>query len=213
MHQKIFDCACALLALAIALGALIGMLLFAWHVEGATPWAEMKAADWGVWVGAIGTIATFIGTINLATNETRRRTRQENLAAEMHGVVLSSRLAHVEARLTASKKLLSKAMESEDLRAGLLKECHFQIAAIEDFPPEEVLPIAVFGGNTGAIVIRATAGLTALRHLSDMLGALAAAPDINRIKTMFEMVSDNLDMLNDAVQSLRSALQRSEFIS
>jgi len=44
-------------------------------------WELLSAADWGTWVGAIGTVATLIGTIWLATSERRERLRSErNLA-------------------------------------------------------------------------------------------------------------------------------------
>lgn len=168
---------------------------------------DLSKSDWASWVGAIGTVATLVGTIHLATAETRRRTRQERLAAELHGVVLSSRLAHVEARLIASRNILSQALEREDMRAGLLMEAHAQILAIDDFSPEEVLPVAVLKRTTGAIIVRSTAGLKALRHLSNMLAPLGAGLDGGRVETMIDMVSDNQEMLADAVLSLRDALK------
>jgi hypothetical protein len=192
----------------ITLSAVAGIFGYEW-----IHWRDWSPSDWGTWAGAIGTVATLVGTIHLATTETRRRTRQEKLAAELHGVILSSRLAHVEARLMASKSLLSRALEREDIRAGLLKECHAQISAIDEFTPEDVLPIGFFAGNTGQIIVRATAGLTALRHLSNMLGALAAAPDIERVETMLGMVTDNQEMLVDAVNSLRASLKRENVLS
>lgn len=77
MHQKILDWGLALLAFAIGLIALIGALLFAWHIEEATPWADMKAADWGVWAGALGTVATLAGTIWIATSADRKAKREQ----------------------------------------------------------------------------------------------------------------------------------------
>jgi hypothetical protein len=81
VQEKILGRAYVALIVAISLLALIGVLLFAWHVEEATPWAAMEAADWGVWVGGIGTVGTLVATIRLATeSERRRRQEQLNLA-------------------------------------------------------------------------------------------------------------------------------------
>jgi hypothetical protein len=40
-------------------------------------WSSLNAADWGTWVGSIGTVFTLIGTIWLATAEKRKQRRQE----------------------------------------------------------------------------------------------------------------------------------------
>ncbi|WP_288379795.1 hypothetical protein [uncultured Massilia sp.] len=76
MHQKILDWGVALLASAVGLLALIGVLLFAWHVENATPWKSMEAGDWGVWVGSIGTVGTLVGALRIATNADRKAERE-----------------------------------------------------------------------------------------------------------------------------------------
>jgi hypothetical protein len=44
-------------------------------------WPSMTISDWATWAGSIGTVATLVGTINLARQETRRRHRQEYDAA------------------------------------------------------------------------------------------------------------------------------------
>lgn len=50
---------------------------------------ELSKADWGTWVGSVGTVGTLIGTILLATSETRRRNKEafskaRIKASEMH---------------------------------------------------------------------------------------------------------------------------------
>jgi len=64
---------------------------------------DLSKSDWAAWVGAIGTVATLIGTIHLATAETRRRTRQERIAADMRGVSLGARFSYAGGRLIVAK--------------------------------------------------------------------------------------------------------------
>lgn len=81
MREKLLRWAEALLIFSICLLVFVAVLAFLWHFEKATPWSAMTAAEWGVWVGAIGTVATLVGTIWLATDALRtRRNEQLNLA-------------------------------------------------------------------------------------------------------------------------------------
>lgn len=43
----------------------------------------LSKADWGTWVGSIGTVGTLVGTIWLATTERRNRSRQEYALAQV----------------------------------------------------------------------------------------------------------------------------------
>lgn len=62
------------------------------------PSCHMGAAEWAYWVAAVGTVGAFIGTICLATAESRRRKKHEMAiarisAATLHPQVIN--LAHI----------------------------------------------------------------------------------------------------------------------
>ncbi|WP_313632498.1 hypothetical protein [Massilia timonae] len=99
MHQKIQDWGLALLTLAIGVLSFVAVLLFLWHIEGVTPWAEMGPGDWGVWVGSIGTLGALGGTIYLATNQNRERDRRERIAAELYAESILTRVQELTATI------------------------------------------------------------------------------------------------------------------
>lgn len=53
---------------------------------------DLSKADWATWVGSVGTIGTLIGTIWLATAETRRRQAQEIARGLIVAAALAPRL-------------------------------------------------------------------------------------------------------------------------
>ena len=77
MHEKIRRWAYTGMVASISILMLIAVLFFAFVMEEATPWREMRAADWGVWAGAVGTVATLAGTIWIATNTERKAKREQ----------------------------------------------------------------------------------------------------------------------------------------
>lgn len=55
-------------------------------------WSGLTASDWGTWIGAIGTVMTLVGTIHIATSETRRRNREEVTKANIVASALAPRV-------------------------------------------------------------------------------------------------------------------------
>jgi len=139
--QKIQEWAYTLLVVAICLLALIGVLLFAWHFEDATPWRRMSAGEWGVWVGSIGTVGALIGTIWLAT-EDRREARKH---AQDRAVLASAALT---IRLSLLADELQSAVESllDYATTKTAAEYKGHAKTIEDagtWSDEELLPLIV----------------------------------------------------------------------
>lgn len=58
-------------------------------------WSGLTASDWGVWVGGLGTVATLVGTIVLATANNRTTKRQEMDRAVVAAATLGPRLEKI----------------------------------------------------------------------------------------------------------------------
>jgi general stress protein CsbA len=77
---------------------------------------KMDASDWGTWVGAIGTVGTLIGTVILATAETRRRHREEMQLARISAAALLPRLIDAESCIKSVVRDLDGEAPSENFR-------------------------------------------------------------------------------------------------
>jgi hypothetical protein len=114
MQEKILKFAYACLVASISILILIAVLLFAWYAEEATPWTEMKASDWGVWVGGLGTIATLIGTIRIATSADRRQRREQLDSALITAAEVTLWIADLRRSIQSARKQLPLALNALD---------------------------------------------------------------------------------------------------
>ncbi len=65
------------------------------------PWCQMDMTIWAYWVGAVGTTGTLIGTIWLATEEKRERSRRElDLALVVCGGIIL-KIAEIQVKMVA----------------------------------------------------------------------------------------------------------------
>jgi hypothetical protein len=143
----------------LAIGGISGLVF--WGLA-----CDLSKSDWGTWVGSAGTVLTLVGTIYLATNETRRQHVRELRLAQLHAVYINARLLHVIARVQGIKKLLEHAASERDDRPDLLEECNRQILEIEHWGPEDALPFAAFEGNIAKAIVHLSAVLTTIRQLT-----------------------------------------------
>jgi hypothetical protein len=100
-------------------------LLFAVHqgintLVKAHNWQPLSASDWGTWAGAIGTVATLIGTIHLARTETRRRERSELLLAQLHAAGMLLRMERAHGIVVIAIAQLNHVMETTELPNAIL---------------------------------------------------------------------------------------------
>lgn len=149
----------------LVVGALliVGVItdLILWGLE-----SDLSKSDWGTWVGSIGTVLTLIGTIYLATSDTRRQHARELRLGQLHAVSISARLLHVVARIDGVKTLLEHVANQDPSRRDLLEECNFQVLEIEGWGPEDALPFAAFEGDIARAIVHLGAVLTAIRQLT-----------------------------------------------
>lgn len=84
------------------------------------PWDKMGVSEWAYWLGAVGTIGAMIGTIWLATTESRRRARAETRRAYLHAASFILRLSRAHALLKQACNQL-------------------KVYALTDHPPEAII--------------------------------------------------------------------------
>lgn len=147
--KKLFDWAGVLLAVTISLIAFVGLLLFLWHVEDATPWAKMGPADWGTWAGAIGTVATLAGTIWLATESNRQRRREQIDLALVSAAQFGLWTVAVQNALRSAHRVLVNTELTPDPRPVLM-ECGEIIAAAGIWTSNDLAPLVVIPNHAAA---------------------------------------------------------------
>lgn len=143
MRQKLYTLlAYSTLMLVVALGvtALVHEVVILWPAD------VQKAAEW---TGAIGTVGTLIGTIWLATAQTRRRDRDELLRAKLAGVGQMFRLAHAIRDITEVRNTL-QTLAICDLGGSHLMNCISKLSAIPLWTADELVPMIPLPGSTAA---------------------------------------------------------------
>jgi hypothetical protein len=151
--QKIQDWGVALLTFAIGLLVFIGVLLFAWHVEDATPWAAMSAGDWGVWVGSVGTVATLVMTIRLATESSRTQRREQLELALVTTAGMMVRLRNVLRGLAIAQDALSNPLKlPDDVRPTFLA-CFNKINETVLWNAQELTPMVTLPNQVSARLV------------------------------------------------------------
>lgn len=204
MHQKIQEWAYTFLVAAICLLALIGVLLFAWHFEDVTPWQRMTAAEWGVWVGSIGTIGALVGTIWLATSETRRRVRQEREAARLLSTSIKVRIAFTIGSLAGVADLLERMIKAKTFDRKTLQICHTQLEQVEDITVADTIPLIALNDHTATFVVSAATVVRGLQNIS-RIGLEHAQPHEleKHMRTLLEQTRSARKTVESAYNVLR----------
>jgi hypothetical protein len=96
---------------AIALSAATGLGAYE-----AIPWSSLTASDWGTWAGAIGTVATLVGTIWLATTAERRTRREELGKATVAAARMAVRIPVIQSSFSTVRSFLANTVFDGDPR-------------------------------------------------------------------------------------------------
>lgn len=78
-------------------------------------WGDKKAE----WVGALGTVAAFAGTIWIATSEARRRRRDERTRAQLQAAAMAYRITSVVLRIEELSRKLHEFFDLQDAEKSL----------------------------------------------------------------------------------------------
>ncbi|OEZ50318.1 hypothetical protein JAB1_14330 [Janthinobacterium sp. MP5059B] len=83
------------------------------------PWCKMDITVWAYWVAAVGTISTLLGTIWLATNESRHRRAEALSKAKLTALHIHMNLLHTESLAKGVLESLSNLRDFLDEHAAV----------------------------------------------------------------------------------------------
>lgn len=134
----------------IMLSAVSGLFGYEWIC-----WSKLSASDWGTWAGAIGTVATLIGTIWLATESGRAKRNEERDRAFVAASGLMLLFTKVRAALENATEHFS-----DPYFEGRGFEYAVQARLIEEagvWTEEQILPLIAIPNHVCAHLARARA--------------------------------------------------------
>lgn len=111
------------------------------------PWDKMGVAEWAYWFGAIGTIGAMIGTIWLATTESRRRARAETRRAHLYAASIILRLTRAHALLTQTCHQL-KVYALIDHSPDAILNVKQHLVKIDLWDVDDLIPLASLRGDS-----------------------------------------------------------------
>jgi hypothetical protein len=112
-------------------------------------WQPMTISDWGTWIGSIGTVGALIGTIWLATAETRRRDREAQDLATLAAAAILLKTA----RVTGAIKSLINTLGSElppGREADAYKICFNTLSMAERWTINDLVPLVPLSNHVAA---------------------------------------------------------------
>ncbi|WP_323141320.1 hypothetical protein [Massilia phyllosphaerae] len=131
----------------------------------------LNKSDWATWVGSIGTVLTFIGTIYLATAEARRREKHDLLLARLHGAAIATRIFNAHGSVVATANMLGFDGRIT-IDQAVIDFCLRKLTDLNLWSIEEITPLAPLPGNTAAELVKAAADIKAATQLIDAMAAL-----------------------------------------
>lgn len=166
------------------------------------------SGDAATWVGAIGAMLAFLGTILVATDQTR----QKNLESHNKAVLTVARLLpriHKFAQVIADIEQTTRDYESErrDIEYGRNKSL-IQMACT--WTPDEILPLIVLPNNVAYRLefIAATAPLISQKFSNDMQRAeIYGHPYNNRIDWHYDQVRSAVDEYCASLREIESSIK------
>ena len=147
---------------AIVLSAALGLCGYEW-----VNWSRLSASDWGTWIGAIGTVATLIGTIWIATSETRRQNKQAIDRAYVAAASLETRIIKVESVVICTLKYLQRS--SVYFGVHDYAKLALKLKQTDSWTDEEILPLIALPGHCSVRMVVIRAQITALARKMDSM--------------------------------------------
>lgn len=186
----------------IGIGLLAALSLFAIH-EGVNAfvalhnWPRLTIADWGTWVGGVGTVFTLGITIWLATEAERQRHRDELDLAIIAAAKFVLQVPRTQTALRAAIREIPKARSGSF--GPVYIDCANMISRAEIWTGEELKPLVRVPGNIAAklafISVRLKTCVAALHEASEKEG-LAMRDVITMEPILLRQLQSALDELN-----------------
>ena len=147
----------------------------------------LTKSDWGTWVGSVGTVATLIGTIWIATEAARQRRRDETDFAIIAAAEFTFRLHSMQDTLRGVIERLPSIRNGA--YGDIFKECCEQIQSAEIWRAEDLKPLVIIPGHLAANLafeatrIRAIASDLVAAKNSELL-TIAEVLEVERVLTL-----------------------------
>jgi len=151
-------------------------LLYALH-EGvnalvrAHNWQPMTISDWGTWVGSVGTVATLIGTIWLATATERQRKREQIDLAIIAAASMTTWITNLRSAIWIANQTLPGSLSAPDDARLALIDCISTIDRAGLWTREDLVPLVYLPHHAAArlasLSVQITSALAVLRRTSE----------------------------------------------
>ena len=184
----------AIMAIAAAIG------LAGYH---GVPWCKMDVTIWAYWVASIGTTGTLVGTIWLATSETRTRNARDLAIARITASALRPRVLEVEHICKNVCKMLteiSNEFPSREIDAKKICEVGIALGIVPMWNVRELMPLAALPSDCAERLAGAH-GLIATT--ASLLKNTQTAP--GKQDEIVKFIISNVVMLEIAIKFMHSA--------
>jgi hypothetical protein len=111
-------------------------------------WVGLTPSDWGTWAGAVGTVATLIWTVRLATAQTRQKTKDDPTLARLHASMVR-RLAHAQTVVADVCRMLDIGRQIQ-MGPEHCASMAGKLDSIDLWAVDELVPLVPLPSNTAA---------------------------------------------------------------
>lgn len=195
---------------AMGLILLVGSILILRWMLDFLDWARFAPGDLATWLGAIGTISAFFGTIYIARTETRRRERSERALAQLHAAAWIMRLIDAKAAMNHVIRILdAAALAPTDVTFAF--EGRSILDRITVWSVNDLIPLATLPDNTAKNLARAITHIEGMRKVFDNEIARAQQyTDESRqdvANTFAGSIRTTRDLIDSALTSCRNVVR------
>jgi hypothetical protein len=157
-------------------------------------WKTMTAGDWGTWIGSIGTVGALLGTMWIATTESRRRRSEEVLRANITAAALAPRVELLANQLRAFRdNLMFENLEGAPYRSPAEEAIYILGITYLPATTEELMVLAALENGFASKLAYAQGRLDIIcRAISEYVSASDGAPLQKRDAEKWERLGDEL---------------------
>jgi hypothetical protein len=183
---------------AITLSAATGIGAFE-----AVPWSTLSASDWGTWVGSIGTVGALVGTIWLATTESRSKRNEALMYARLHAAGMFWHLVHAQAAASS----VSDALKNADIESVLKIRDYVQevLSELTLWPVSDLVPLIPLKGNAASKLAQATDQVNLVRKYLGRTQRMTASEAMSHAATAVQMLEIASKLMMEAIDVFRAA--------
>lgn len=127
-------------------------------------WQPLSASDWGTWAGAVGTVATLVWTVRLATAETRRREKAELVLARLHASALLLRIERASNVVNLIRHYLNGAVLDKVIEARFFAWSRNAIEELDTWDVADLVPLVPLANEIAPKLAQVTEQLSVIKR-------------------------------------------------